>query len=168
MQRSRKRQRTVPVVVQGIQRRPIDKRLINIQIGAQTAVQTNVSLITATYPATITGIRWSFIIQSQVGGAANNGGWVLIRVKDGVAPNTFSFSNAGTLITPEQEVIAYGRWAVNDADIATSNGPSCLNIEGHTKSMRKLMGGDQIYFMINGQTAGPQTVSGTVQFFAKT
>ena len=91
-----------------------------------------------------------------------------MRVKDGLAPNPINFTSAGTLMDPEQEVIAFGRWAVQDADIATSNGPSIQYVEGQTKSMRKLMGGDRIYFCSLGQTAGPTNILGTIQFFSKT
>lgn len=168
MQRSRKRQRTVPVVVQTSAKRPIDKSLINVN-QAVNNTQSNTSLVTATYPSTITGIRWSITFRAPIGGIANEGGWALIRVKDGVPPNTMSFTNAATFLEPEQEVIAFGRWAVQDADIATSNGPSIDKIEGTTKSMRKLMGGDQIYFSVNGTNAAASTVcNATIQFFAKT
>ena len=68
--RSRKRQRTVPFVVQAQVRRPIDKELINIGAN-QGTTQINIILITATFPATITGIRWSLTIQSQIGGTSN-------------------------------------------------------------------------------------------------
>lgn len=168
MQRSRKRQRTVPVVVESRVRRPIDKQLINVNITGQGTTQANVSLITATFPATITGVRWSIRIQSLTGGAANSGGWAIVRVKDGLAPNNMSFTNAATFLEPEQEVLAFGRWAVQDADIATNCGPSIDHIDGSTKSMRKLMGGDQIYFCVNGINAGITSVLGIIQFFSKT
>jgi len=168
MQRSRKRARTVPVVVSTSTRRPIDKQLINVLVAAQANTQTNTILITAAYPGTITGIRWSLSFQNPIGGVANYGKWMIVRVKDGLAPSTIAFTSAASAYTPEQEVIAFGNWAVNDSDIATSNGPSVYIAEGTTKSMRKLMGGDRIYFIVNGQQAGPTVVLGTIQFFSKT
>lgn len=165
MERPRKRRR--PVVVETRQRRPIDKQLINVDINPLNNTQINTSLITATFPATITGVRWSIRIICPAGGGANTGGWAIIRVKDGLAPNTMSFTSAATFLEPEQEVLAFGRWAVEDADGGV--GPGIDVIEGHTKSMRKLMGGDQIYFCINGNNgAGGTVVHSTIQFFSKT
>lgn len=166
MERSRKRRRTVPVVFQTSQKRPIDKNLVNILIAAQGATQTNISLITATFPATITGIRWSLRFFCPAAGGANYGGWAIVRVKDGLAPNTMSFTNAATFLEPEQEVIAFGRWAVTDVD--NGAGPAIDTFEGTTKSMRKLMGGDQIYFVCNGLSVAGTIVEGTIQFFSKT
>lgn len=168
MNRSRKRQRTVPVVVQTQTRRPIDKNLINVS-QTNDNTQQNTSLITATFPATITGVRWSITYIGVIGQGPNNGAWAIVRVKDGLAPNTMSFTSAGTLLEPEQEVIAFGRWGVTDGDIAVQGGPSIQQFEGSTKSMRKLMGGDQIYFVSNGtNSSGGTIVRGTIQFFAKT
>lgn len=158
----------MPVVVQTSTKRPIDKNLVNVNIAALANTQQNISLITATFPSTITGVRWSICLQSNVGQVANQGGWALIRVKDGVAPNTMSFTNGATFLEPEQEVIAFGRWAVQADAVATSTGPSIHRFEGSTKSMRKLMGGDQIYFCVNGATAGTVNTIATIQFFAKT
>lgn len=168
MQRSRKRQRTVPVVVQSATRRPIDKQLVNVKIAAQSNIQTNIILITATYPGTITGIRWSLAFNNIIGGNSNYGTWMIVRSRDGLTPSTIGFTSAASAYTPEQEVIAYGKWNVQDTDIATNNGPSVQIVEGTTKSMRKLMGGDRIYFVCNGEVAGSTIVTGVIQFFSKT
>lgn len=163
MQRARKRQRTVPVVVQTSTKRPIDKKLVNVVQTVSNAQQIT-SLITSTFPGTITGIRWSILF---VGGASlNSGAWAIVRSKDGVAPSTMTLA-LGTLYQPEQEVIAFGRWGVEA--ITNSCGPAIMLIEGSTKSMRKLMGGDQIYFICTGGTASAGTVvNATIQFFDKT
>jgi len=160
MNQSRKRARVTPIVIEKRQRRPVDKSLTNVGPVTFTTTQNNTSLITATFPCTITGIRWSFTFLALAG--ENSGAWAIIRVKDGLTPGTMSFTSGSDLFDPEQECIAFGRWAVNDT-IA----PSIQLVEGNTKSMRKLMGGDQIYFIVNGTVANNTSVSGTVQYFAK-
>jgi len=167
MQRtSRKRQRTVPVVVQTSSRRPIDKNLIYVsKIGTIVDTQLSTLLITSTFPCTITGVRWS--LEFHVGSASSQIiTWAIVRVKDGLSPSTIAQSDAGTMYEPEQELIAFGQVYVVDTD--QGPGPNAAMIEGNTKSMRKLMGGDRIFFIVKGVTAGANaSCTGTIQFFAK-
>jgi len=166
MQRTRKRARTTPVVIQTSTKRPIDKSLINVTKTAIADNQVTTTLATATFPGTVTGIRWS------IAAIADNAGdnvlyWCIVRVKDGIAVSTIATSDGSTLFEPEQEVLAFGVIPVQQGD-ATA-GPVNHLVEGSTKSMRKLMGGDLLVFVVKGITGGNSTIlRATIQFFTKT
>jgi len=144
------------------QKRPIDKSLINVTKTLVADVQAATVLTTATFPCTVTGLRWvGSIAADTVTGSVVY--WAIILVKDGNSANTMSRSDASTLYEPEQNVLAFGNAVVRDSDAGT--GQSVRSIEGTTKSMRKLMGGDQIQFICISSAGSQVTMS--VQFFCK-
>lgn len=166
MQRSRKRARTTPLVVQTSTKRPIDKSLINVTKTTIADSQYTTTLATATYPGTVTGLRWSIAVQSE-GSGDNIIYWAIVRTKDGVAVSTIATSDASKMYVPEQEVLAFGIIPVQQSD-ATA-GPCNHVIEGNTKSMRKLANGDQLVFIAKGTVGGDSTtLRAIIQFFTKT
>jgi len=142
-------------------KRPIDKKLINVSHITTVATQDTV-LTTATFPCTITGLRWEI---STIGGAAglSNTRWAIVIVRDGVTHGNIASSDASDFYTPEQDVMAFGSAFIQDTDL---NGQSVHHWGGTTKSMRKLMGGDQIVFLSSGSVA-VGAVAGVVQLFCK-
>lgn len=159
-----KRRRIISQTIPAQVRRPIDKQLKVININL-TAAQVNTSLITATFPATVTGIRWDLSFDNATGTVDIAVVWVLVRVKDGNQPSNLSTTAGSSLYQPEQEVIAFGTSVLQNK--TGTSGPAIMHIEGSTKSMRKLMGGDQIYFCTYANITGG-TLIGVVQFFDKT
>lgn len=158
----RKRTRTGDYVFTSSAKRPIDKGLIVVaQIASTTQQET--TLLTATFPGTVTGIRWSLAFNA---GAVqgNNGFWAIIIVRDGLAASSLSLTDGASLYEPEQDVLAYGVWRGADNDAGT--GPAVWQSEGSTKSMRKLMGGDKLLF-ITKAAAITGEVDGCVQLFMK-
>lgn len=151
-----------PAVVQVSTKRPIDKDLINIALANVGSTQQNVALKTATFPCTITGIRWDLNIFKDGGTGHCRGFWAIVRVEDGLAANTISLTNGASAYQPEQQVLAFGTYGFADStDVYVKD-------QGNTKTMRKLMGGDSIRFIMLGiGTAGTVTVGGTIQFFCK-
>ncbi len=147
------------------QRRPIDKDLIGIVITNAGTVQRTTVLKTTTFPCTITGLRWSWTFASPLTGDSTQGIWVIAVVPDGEAINTISISDGATIISPEQSIVAFGSYG---ADNIALGGPGVMLIEGSTKTMRKLRGGDVLLFacIMSAGTAG--RIRGTVQFFCKT
>ncbi len=159
MSRPLKRARTT---FQVAQKRPIDKNLINVSKSLVTSTQAATTLITATFPCTITGIRWNGAINATAVGATQIR-WAIILVKDGNSPNTMATSDGSTLYEPEQNVLTWGVVTANDFDGGT--GSSIQALDGSTKTMRKLMGGDQIQIIFFANAAA--TVNMAVQFFCK-
>jgi len=166
MQRSRKRARNTPLVVQTATRRPIDKRLVYVLKTSISDTQVGSTLITATYPFTLTGLRWAF--EAHAGSvAANTLSWAIVRVKDGNTASNIGQGDASNFYTPEQEVLAFGQVYVQDNDAGT--GPANHRIEGSTKTMRRIANGDTVQFIIKGATASALgSFSGIIQFFGKT
>ncbi len=158
MSRGVKRQRTgVSSFV--VPKRPIDKGLVNVIQGISTTQDATV-LITATFPCTITGLRWEI---GLIGGPlATAVRWAIIIVRDGNIAGTIGASDAGDFYTPEQDVMAFGCVFLEDTDV----GSSAFVVSGSTKSMRKLMGGDQIMF-IHSASQSNGTLNGVVQLFCK-
>lgn len=143
-------------------KRPIDKGLIVVSQGLSTT-QGSTGLVGATFPCTVTGIRWDL---SFLGGsaAANDGAWAIIIVRDGLAASTMSLTDGASLYQPEQDVLAFGTFRVADSD--GGDGGQGMRVSGSTKSMRKLMGGDAILFITLG-AAVAGNLRGVVQLFCK-
>jgi len=143
-------------------KRPIDKNLVVVN-QAVTSTQQQTDLITATFPATVTGLRWSL---SALGSAvsASMVSWAIVLVKDGVSASTISQSDGAQMYQPEQNVLAFGVFYLADSDAGT--GPTVNSWEGSTKTMRKLMGGDKIAFIAKAN-ANTVPLDGVVQFFTK-
>lgn len=157
-----KRQRTSSSYIARGAKRPIDKNLIAISQSVTTA-QTSTDLLTATFPATVTGLRWSMNIRGSTT-AHQLVSWAIVIVKDGLSASTISQSDGAAMYQPEQNVLAFGSVATLDSDAGTGNGS--YNWEGSTKSMRKLMGGDKLV-LIAKANANTATYAGVVQFFTK-
>lgn len=151
-------------VVSRAAKRPIDKEIIVVNDSSAAGIQENTLLTTATFPCTITGIRWDFGVLAA-SAAANCLFWAIVVVKDGDGVNTFATSDASSLYQPEQNVIAFGSGIINSS--SAPGGPLVKAWEGSTKSMRKLMAGDQLFFTYIG-TGATASWCGAIQFFCKT
>ncbi len=144
-------------------KRPIDKLLVNVVKSNVDATQEITVLTTATFPCTIVGLRWDLTFASSAGSALATYAWVIIILRDGSTVSTIAISDAGSLYQPEQDVLAFGRGF---------NGASALGIPskymGSTKTMRKLMGGDRLQFVMVGEATNTTACAGCIQFFCKT
>ncbi len=161
MSRPLKRARTSGVRVQ----RPIDKELkATLQTCTTSMVAT--TLKTTTFPGTIVGLRWSLGFISTQAASDAFVRWVITVVPDGEAINTIATSDGSDMYTPEQNVLAFGTLALKDNDLGA--GPAAVNVEGMTKTMRKLKQGDLLQLGTLASVANSATLGGTVQFFFKT
>lgn len=141
-------------------KRPIDKSLINIAKTLSGTTQAETVLTTATFPCTVTGLRWEINgVNDQVADEIVR--WAIILVKDGNSANAIGASDGSTFYEPEQNVLAWGVLGTHAA-----SGPMLSVNAGTTKSMRKLMGGDRILFIVKGDANAPK-INGCVQFFCK-
>ncbi len=161
MSRPLKRARTSGVRVA----RPIDKELKFVNQATTNSVVETV-LKTTTFPGTVVGLRWSLGVSGQLASAAGLVTWAVVVVPDGEAANTPAISDGADFYTPEQNVLAFGVFRLQDADIG--QGPSSANIEGTTKTMRKLKQGDKLSFITLAEAASTALLDGVVQFFFKT
>ncbi len=141
--------------------RPVDKQMIIVK-KTLAAAQLNSTLFTATFPCTIVGLRWNISIQSAHD-ASDNIVWCVQIVKEGVTTPTLATSDAATFVTPEANVMTYGVHELGDV----ANGQMEITDEGHTKSMRKMQGGDKLIFSAKCAQAGNVALLGVVQFFCK-
>lgn len=144
--------------------RPIDKQIKGV-VQTCTTSQTSTSLMDVTFPCTVVGIRWDFAFRNVVASAPDVR-WAIIVVRDGNSPNTLGGGDGADLYTPEQDVFAWGYWHAADGD--AGGGPETVNITGHTKSMRKLMGGDSLMMIAKCSVVNGMSLIGAVQFFCKT
>lgn len=160
-----KRARTAgAVVVQTRQVRPIDKSLINVNIANAGTTQRTTILKTTTFPCTVVGLRWSLVFFNTLVTGGEFFHWVIVVVPDGVAVSPLGTGNANDLYTPEQHVLAYG---VIGTDKNEQGAFLLENIEGSTKTMRKLKTGDVLMFTVLGVNGAAGIVRGTIQFFCK-
>jgi len=143
-------------------RRNIDKSLINVIVAAQGIAQSEISLITATFPCTITGLRWDVKMAQNAGTGTVTGRWAVIINRDGAVINSLTTSSGADLYEPEQDVLMFGVYNIQ-------NKSNTASFVGSTKTMRKLQGGDQLIFLCKG-LSDTQTVhvQGVIQFFCKT
>lgn len=155
----RKRARTTGVSVVRA-RRPIDKSLINVAYGGLNATQQTTVLITATFPCTVVGLRWSFGTNQDGGTGLAQGRWSIIINRDGSTINTMSSGVGTVLYEPEQDVLAFGAWQ-------TDNNVQGSHFDSSTKTMRKLQGGDELVFLATGAATNTSSLHGVVQFFCK-
>lgn len=137
----------------------LSKRLIVVSKSAVNATQQNTTLFTCTFPCTIVGLRWEI---DTIGDTTTPGHnfWVIQVVKQGNTPPTIAVSDAADLVTPEQNVMAFGV-RLDDAD--SKSGPD----DGMIKTMRKLQTGDTLIFSVVGQATQTSTLRGIIQFFTK-
>lgn len=172
---SRSRRTSRKKVFQSIQKRPIDKQIINVTTAAFGQTQAITTIRPgATFPGTITGIRWR--LQLQTNAVAANADtvlvtWVLVRLRDGVVASTISQTNASTMYAPEQDVIVCG--TIGGKLPLDSIAPEGWNQswfdEGTTKTMRKLQNGDQIVLIYkSSNTPVNHFLAGFFEFFYKT
>lgn len=160
-----KRARTAaPVVIQTRQVRPIDKSLININIANAGQTQRETLLKNTTFPCTVVGLRWSLTFFNLLATGGEFFHWVIVVVPDGVATSPIGTGNAADLYTPEQHVLAFG---VLSTDKNEQGSMTLVNIEGSTKTMRKLKTGDVLNFAVLGVNGLAGIVRGTIQFFCK-
>lgn len=146
-------------------KRPIDKKIIGLVQTLSSAAQVATTLLTVTFPCTIVGIRWNIsTIQGHVD-ADSSFRWAIVVVRDGVTVSAIGGGNGADFYTPEQDVFTWGTGFLAAKD--NGNGNITLQIEGHTKSMRKLQGGDTIQFIGTCDQVGGVHLTGAVQFFCK-
>ncbi len=141
-------------------KRPINKQLVFVDRNAGST-QLTTTLITATFPCTIVGLRWSIAIDQSAGTGTAKGAWLIARVKESTTVSTMSFSNGASFYEPEEEVMAFERWSID-------NNTETKMFNGDTKTMRKLQSGDQILFLALGVATDTSNIEGIVQFFCKT
>lgn len=163
-----KRQRTSSTTQVRRSKRPIDKKIVSIlksAIGA--AQQTTILYAAATFPGTITGLRWDFNV-IRTGGTADTAGnfsWAIVVQPAGTTTSTLSIADAASLYDPEQMVLAFGSGCTfNDAGGSSDS----VVYSGSTKAMRKLKTGDVLNFIVFGTATELHALHGAVQFFYKT
>ncbi len=121
--------------------------------------QTN-TMITATFPCTITGIRWDLSTTGDTD-ILDRMSWVIAVLRESDTVSTIAIGNNGDMYVPEQNVIAFGMSKIQGND-------QVITWRGATKSMRKLMGGDRIIISALNSAAAGASLVGVVQFFCQT
>jgi len=144
--------------------RPIDKEIIGINTLVNSTVGV-LSLRTATFPGTVVGLRWNFTVRNVSQVADQFVRWAIVLLKEGEVQGNLSSGNGGAFYQPEQNVMAFGSVTVLSA---TSASDRVYIFISSTKSMRKMMGGDQIVFLFQGTNDGASDCQGQIQHFYKT
>lgn len=150
-------------------KRPIDKQMPNVTLTAIVAAQQAATLYAAaSFPGTITGLRWDFSVvrTTNTGSALSAMRWAIVIVPQSTTASTISMTNGAALYAPEQNVLAYG--AVNSFCQTAAGFPEPQHVMGSTKAMRKLKAGDSLQFLVYGTATEAHAIDGCVQFFYKT
>jgi hypothetical protein len=140
-------------------KRPIDKQLIAIN-KTDINAQTSTVLKTTTFPCTVVGLRWSLATFQSTGTGEATTHWAVVVVRDGNAASAMSTGDASDFYTPEQDVLTFGV-------VTHDNNTTPKVFEGSTKTMRKMMGGDQLLFIAAGTATNINSMRGVIQFFCK-
>ncbi len=141
-------------------RRPTDKKIIAVLKAGIDGTQVATTLITATFPCTIQGLRWVLNLTQDAGTGTAFTNWAIVILRDGLTQPTIASTDGATFYQPEQDCIVFGSNTID-------NNVQSWHLEGHTKSMRKLMGGDKIVFIIVGSATNTTRCDGSIQFFCK-
>lgn len=144
-------------------KRPIDKKLANIEKASLVNAQQSTDILSAmAYPGTITGLRWdiSFVRNAGATGAGEFK-WAIILLPQSSTAGTLATGDGASLYDPEQNVLVYG------AGCSWSVGDPAMRFNGETSTMRKLKTGDKVQFICFGSVTNAHLVSGTVMCFVK-
>ena len=151
--------------------RPISKTLLFFS-DTITAVDKVQTLLTASFPCTVTGLRWSLDSTAHVTPnqqiISHYLTWAIVLVKEGNDVNMLPNGNeqvVSTFYNPEQNVLASGNMIlpVNSAN-------SMKPWRGQTKTMRKLQAGDRLIIVYSTGTNDDldnAEFGGSIQFFCK-
>ncbi len=141
----------------------LDKKLVFVS-KTTVSTQENTVLVTATFPCTIVGLRWSLAAIKDAGSTIANCTWVIQIVKEGATIPTLAVTDAADVVNPEENVLVFGFTKLTGA----INILNAKRFEGHTKSMRKLQVADRLVFSVLGTATETFQFGGVVQFFCKT
>lgn len=150
-------------------RRAINKQLRTVQILAVVAAKRECIIkAAATWPATITGLRWEFNIARTIDtgalGPTSTLRWVIAVVPDGSTSGTPNMATTGKTYTPEQNCLAFGSFSSSGISVV----PAGVSHQvGSTKTMRKIRAGDQLMVVVMGTAVEAHEITGTVQWFEK-
>ncbi len=142
-------------------KRPIDKSLVAITKDNVGATDVTTTLFTTTFPCTIVGLRWdmAFVQAGGTGSAVVH--WCICVNRDGVTVPTLAVSDAAAFFEPEQNCLVYGVSFIDNNTVTE-------HATGSTKTMRKMMGGDTLVFIMKGTATETSSCRGVIQFFCKT
>ncbi len=142
-------------------KRPTDKKIVSIGKGNMGTTNVATDLITATFPCTITGLRWNLSFAQDAGTGLAFFFWAIVIQRDGELLDIIGTTDGGSFYNPEQNVLTHGVGTID-------NHSETKAVNGTTKSMRKLMGGDKYVFVARGTGTNTSRVDGQIQFFCKT
>lgn len=145
-------------------RRPVDKFIVNIIKNTVGTTQQSTLLYTATYPGTMQGIHIDLVVQQDAGVSAGSYQWAIVILRDGATLPLIASSDGSSLIQPEQDCLLWGRGFNNRA---TNDSPK-IHYQMSTKTMRRMMDGDEIYFIFRGAATNTSKCEGAVMGFYKT
>ncbi len=144
-------------------KRSIDKVLIAISHDAMDATQVQTTIVTATFPNTVTGLRWDLSFSQDGGTGLCEIVWAIVLAKEGNVADTMIKTNGVQFYEPEQNCLVFGTERIRDG---VTQGQT-KKTSGMTKTMRKMMLGDRIIFIIQGVATNTGSVQGVIQLFQK-
>ena len=156
------------VMKSGKTKHNFDKKLSHVSgniAAASPIVPVNTLLYTSSFPCVVVGIVVNGTVTTVTAGEISIYMWFLMVVREGEVVPTPNFTiPANPAIAPEEHVMVFGVGAVSPGTLAPC--------ECKTKTSRKLMSGDRLYFIIaNGNLPPPATsitYAFTIQFFLRT
>lgn len=137
-----------------------DKQIISVLHPTVGATQIQTDLYTANRAVTIMGIRWALNFTQDAGTGVSYGKWAIVKAADGYSPNTLSLVDGTDSYDPEQNVLAFGDWAID-------NNTQTKKQISETTSKRKFQSGDELVFIAIGVGTNTTLINGSIQFFAK-
>ncbi len=143
-------------------KRPLEKVMTVINHATVDSTQVQSIIAAPVYPATMTGLRWNFTFNQDAGTSFAHYVWAIVLVPDGGTIDTLVFTDLSKFYTPEKNCLVWGYGSINT--FATGQ---TKQVEGSTKTMRKIQNGDAIVFIMRGITTQTSHVRGAIQLFLK-
>lgn len=151
-------------------KRSVDKELKNVNVAVTFSGTSNnaTNLFPGsggvTFPCTISGVRVMGTVWNATSSSTSDHFWAVAIQRQGETIPAISFTTAGSTLTPEEDVMVWGRGAT--VFNTTSNYVWWKNYDVAGTTKRKLMIGDQLMFVANVASGSPSTnMALVVQWF---
>ena len=146
--------------------RPVQKTITRISLTTIGTTLQTTAVGNAVDANTVTGWWWDIGIDVDGGTAATKRNlcvFLFVNREETIIP-VVSFTNETTGIRPEQAIIAFKYFRLNQARVDGAD----LRFKGHSKTMRKLQAGDDVDIgVICDDVTNTCRIAGSVMLFAK-
>lgn len=145
------------------------KHIVNVQEEWSLAQAPITQLMVATFPGTLKGLRWKFVLENLNPANEPFYRWVIAIARDGNTLSALATSTGGEMYQPATNVLAWGAGKLPAREGARHTFLFQME-EGTSTGQRKMQAGDRLILkgIANGPLPTGVNVEGAIQFFFKT